>query len=69
MCGKTNVNNRNEKEDPNIVIFLVTGDGINCLRNERTSTKDILTVTFPFNSNNLIKGGKFFTVDIKHFYL
>ena len=67
--GTRTQNFRPEKEDPNRVRMTVGGDRINCDMDCGTTTADLLTVKLLWNSIVSTDGAKFFTMDIKNFYL
>ena len=62
-------NYRPEKEDPHRVRCTLGGDRVNCPDDCGTPTADLLTVKLLLNSVVSTPGAKFFTMDIKDFYL
>ena len=67
--GQIVCNYRAEKEDPNRARLVVGGDRINYPGDVGTPTADMLTVKLLLNSVVSTPLAKFFTVDIKIFYL
>ena len=67
--GQIVCNHRPEKEDPNRERLVAGGDGINFPGEVGTPTTDMLTVKLLLNSVVSTPGAKFFTADIKNFYL
>ena len=67
--GQIVCNYRAEKDDPNRARLVVGGDRINYPGEVGTPTCDMLTVKLLLNSVISTLGAKFFTVDIKNFYL
>ena len=62
-------NYRPEKDDPHRVRMTMGGDRVNCPDDCGTPTADLLTVKLLLNSVVSTPGAKFFTMDIKDFYL
>jgi hypothetical protein len=62
-------NYRPEKEDPHRIRCTLGGDRVNCPDDCGTPTADLLTVKLLLNSVVSTPGAKFFTMDIKDFYL
>ena len=60
---------RERKEDPNRARLVVGGDRIKSPIYCGTPTADLFTVKLLLNSVVLTNGAKFFTLDIKKFYL
>ena len=67
--GQIVCNYREEKIDPYRARLVVGGDRINYPGEVGTPTADLLTVKLLLNSIVSTPGAKFFTVDIKNFYL
>ena len=57
------------KDEPNRTRLTVGGDMINYPGDCATPTADLLTVKLLINSTISALGAKFYTVDIKNFYL
>ena len=57
------------KEEPNRAILVVGGDKIKSPIDCGTPTADLFTVKLLLNSVVSTNGAKFFTLDIKNFYL
>ena len=67
--GQRVCNYREGKEDPNRERLVVGGDKIKSTIDCGTPTADLFTVKLLLNSVVSTEGSKFFTLDIKNFYL